>query len=129
MAILNIRQLPDDVHTRLRVRAAHNGRSMEAEARHILSHACAAEYATAEGSSLARDGANLVLPLTASQSKSAREYARRHHTTLEDLVSQLLDRELAADDARSIDELFALMDNARGDLQGRTWSRDELYRV
>ena len=40
MAILNIRNLPDDIHSRLRVRAAQNGRSMEAEARAILTAAC-----------------------------------------------------------------------------------------
>jgi plasmid stability protein len=36
MAILNVRNLPDDVHAKLRVRAAKAGRSMEAEARAIL---------------------------------------------------------------------------------------------
>ncbi|MGH9464757.1 MAG: FitA-like ribbon-helix-helix domain-containing protein [Thermoanaerobaculia bacterium] len=36
MAVLNIRNLPPEVHTRLRVRAAKAGRSMEAEARAIL---------------------------------------------------------------------------------------------
>jgi hypothetical protein len=41
MAILNVRNLPDSVHARLRVRAAHSGRSMEAEARAILTAACA----------------------------------------------------------------------------------------
>ena len=40
MAVLNIRKLPEDVHRALRVRAAGNGRSMEAEARAILSEAC-----------------------------------------------------------------------------------------
>jgi hypothetical protein len=40
MAILNIRNLPDAVHARLRIRAAQNGRSMEAEARAILAGAC-----------------------------------------------------------------------------------------
>ena len=40
MAILNIRNLPDDVHVELRVRAARHGKSMEAEAREILAHAC-----------------------------------------------------------------------------------------
>ena len=39
MATLNIRKLPDDVHTKLRVRAARHGRSMEAEARQILAEA------------------------------------------------------------------------------------------
>lgn len=40
MATLNIRNLPDPVHARLRLRAARGGRSMEAEARAILSDAC-----------------------------------------------------------------------------------------
>jgi plasmid stability protein len=40
MATLNIRNLPDEVHKRLRMRAAKHGRSMEAEARDILAEAC-----------------------------------------------------------------------------------------
>jgi plasmid stability protein len=36
MATLTIRQLDEKTKTRLRVRAAHHGRSMEAEAREIL---------------------------------------------------------------------------------------------
>lgn len=40
MAILNIRNLPDEVHSRLRVRAARAGRSMEAEVREILTEIC-----------------------------------------------------------------------------------------
>ena len=36
MASITIRNLDDDVKTRLRVRAADNGRSMEEEARQIL---------------------------------------------------------------------------------------------
>ena len=39
MATLTIRNLPDDVHARLRVRAAKAGRSMEAEARSIIESA------------------------------------------------------------------------------------------
>jgi plasmid stability protein len=39
MSILNIRNLPDDVHHALRQRAAQNGTSMEAEARAILTAA------------------------------------------------------------------------------------------
>lgn len=40
MATLNIRNLPEDVHRRLRIRAARAGRSMEAEAREIITAAC-----------------------------------------------------------------------------------------
>lgn len=41
MAVVTIRNIPDDVRDRLRVRAAKRGRSMEAEARAILTAACA----------------------------------------------------------------------------------------
>ncbi len=43
MATLNIRGLSDEVHQRLRLRAARNGRSMEAEARGILAESLAAD--------------------------------------------------------------------------------------
>ncbi|MFQ5421565.1 MAG: plasmid stabilization protein [Anaerolineae bacterium] len=39
MAVLNIRNLSGDVHAQLRIRAAKAGRSMEAEARAILTKA------------------------------------------------------------------------------------------
>lgn len=41
MATLTIRKLDDSVKAKLRVRAAEHGRSMEEEAREILSHAIA----------------------------------------------------------------------------------------
>ncbi len=40
MAVLNIRNLPDEVRDHLRIRAAKAGISMEAEARSILTLAC-----------------------------------------------------------------------------------------
>jgi hypothetical protein len=40
MPVLNIRNLPAEVHARLRIRAAEAHRSMEAEARAILTEAC-----------------------------------------------------------------------------------------
>jgi plasmid stability protein len=43
MATLSVRNLLDEVHHRLRVRAAEHGRSMEAEARAILTEACASQ--------------------------------------------------------------------------------------
>ena len=39
MATLTIRNLPDEVRKELRVRAARNGRSMEAEARQVIADA------------------------------------------------------------------------------------------
>ena len=39
MAILTVRNVPEDVHRALRVRAAQNGRSTESEVRDILASA------------------------------------------------------------------------------------------
>ena len=131
MAILNIRRLSDGVHARLRVRAARAGRSMEAEAREILARACGEDYDAPGGSSEVRDaaGPGLSLNLTPGQLQSARGHAERRGTTLEDLLRQLLERELAADEGPWYDDLFARMDAAGGDSGGATWTRDEIHRV
>jgi plasmid stability protein len=52
MAVLNIRNLPDEVRERLRVRAARHGRSMEAEVRAILAEACEKDEAREPPSAL-----------------------------------------------------------------------------
>lgn len=49
MASITIRNLDDDVKSRLRKRAAGNGRSMEEEARLILAHAVEREAVPAKG--------------------------------------------------------------------------------
>lgn len=49
MASITIRNLDDEVKTRLRVRAADNGRSMEEEARIILRDAVDPEVSLAKG--------------------------------------------------------------------------------
>lgn len=36
MAMLTVRNLPDEIHRALRIQAAHNGRSMEAEIQAIF---------------------------------------------------------------------------------------------
>jgi plasmid stability protein len=48
MPTLTIRNLPDNVHAALRVRAAKNGRSMEEEARVLLAAAAANENKSEE---------------------------------------------------------------------------------
>ena len=68
MASITIRNLDDDVKTRLRVRAAGNGRSMEEEARLILGDAVEAEAETRDVASIIRsyfgptNGVDLELP-------------------------------------------------------------------
>ena len=56
MAMLTLRNIPDEVHRALRVRAAQHGHSMEAEVREILENAVAPEGRVKLGSLLADIG-------------------------------------------------------------------------
>ncbi|WP_374692183.1 plasmid stabilization protein [Accumulibacter sp.] len=61
MAILTVRNLPDDVHRALRVRAAQHGRSTEAEVREILAIAVKPETRVRLGEALAALGRKVGL--------------------------------------------------------------------
>lgn len=56
MAMLTVRNIPDEVHRALRVRAAQRGHSMEAEVREILESAVNPEGRVKLGSLLADMG-------------------------------------------------------------------------
>lgn len=62
MATMTIRNLDDDVKTRLRVRAARHGVSMEEEARSILRAALAVDPEAGSGSTLVRAIRERVAP-------------------------------------------------------------------
>lgn len=61
MAMLTIRNLPDDVHRALRVRAAQHGHSTEEEVRAILASAVKAEARVPMGDALAALGRDIGL--------------------------------------------------------------------
>lgn len=61
MAMLTIRNLPDDVHRVLRVQAAHHGRSTEAEVREILAAAVKPASLIRLGDALEALGRNIGL--------------------------------------------------------------------
>ena len=61
MPSITIRNVPDDVHRALRVRAAQNGRSAEAEIRDILAKAAKPEGRVMLGSLLASIGSEAGL--------------------------------------------------------------------
>lgn len=56
MAMLTVRNLPDDVHRALRARAAERGRSTEAEVRDILANAVMPEARLRMGEALSTLG-------------------------------------------------------------------------
>ena len=61
MAILTVRNVPDDVHRALRVRAAKHGRSTEAEVREILATVVKPEKRVRVGDALAAIGRKVGL--------------------------------------------------------------------
>ncbi len=61
MAMLTVRNLPDEVHRALRVRASIHGRSTEAEVREILGSAVKSEGRVKLGSLLADIGRQIKL--------------------------------------------------------------------
>jgi plasmid stability protein len=61
MAMLTVRNLPDDVHRALRVRAAQHGHSTEAEVREILASAVKPETRIRMGEALVAWGRTLGL--------------------------------------------------------------------
>lgn len=61
MAMLTVRNVPDDVHRALRVRAALHGRSTEAEVREILASAVKPETRVRLGDALAALGRTIGL--------------------------------------------------------------------
>lgn len=61
MAILTVRNVPDDVQRALRVRAAQHGRSMEAEVREILAAVVKPEKRVRVGEALAAIGRKIGL--------------------------------------------------------------------
>jgi len=89
MATLTIRNLPDHVRDELRVRAARNGRSMEAEARALLEKGVVTEPASneagAKGSALSE--AEIRERVKAIQA-ALRPYAPRDMLASEQLIAE-----------------------------------------
>ena len=61
MAMLTVRNLPDDIHRALRVRAAQHGHSTEAEVREILAMAVKPENRVRMGEALTALGREIGL--------------------------------------------------------------------
>ena len=70
---------------------------------------------------------NITLALDDKTLEAGRTYARRHNTTLNSLVRELLVKAVVADRAAAVREMFRLMDAHPGSSDGKRWSRDELY--
>lgn len=75
MAVVTVRNLPDEVHRALRVRAAKNGRSTEAEIRTILEEAVKPKNRLKVGSELAAFGDKFSLDLQIAREQESTRIA------------------------------------------------------
>lgn len=73
---------------------------------------------------------NVTIALDEDVLKAGREYARAHHTSLNNLIRRLLERTvMRRQEEGAWDRFFELADKAGGDSKGKRWKREDLYRV
>jgi hypothetical protein len=73
---------------------------------------------------------NITLAIDEEILEASRRYARKHNTTLNALVRQLLERTVRQNSKGIVEELFRLMDKHPGHpAEGYRYRRDDAYDV
>jgi plasmid stability protein len=72
---------------------------------------------------------NITISLDEDLLKSGRQYAEKHHTSVNALIRNLLEQTVKNDSAQWVEECFSLMDRANARSKGKTWKREDLYDV
>ena len=70
---------------------------------------------------------NVTLSIEEKLLKAGREYAKKHHTSLNNLIRKMLIKTVQTSTGRCLDECFELMDRAGGNSKGKRWNREDLY--
>ena len=70
---------------------------------------------------------NITLALDDETLSAGRAYAKRHHTTLNQLVRDLLRRHVVQNPEAKVREMFRLMDKHPLDTKGWKWNRADAY--
>ena len=71
---------------------------------------------------------NVTLAVEDKLLQDSREYAQRHHTTLNAMVRKLLQQTVTRPSSENwMKELFRLADDAHGNSGGWKWNREEIY--
>lgn len=74
--------------------------------------------------------ANVTISLQDDLIKSAREYAQKHKTSLNALIRDLLKKHVFKTPSQSwFEDCVKKMKKAKGNSQGKKWTREDLYRV
>ncbi|MFO7871671.1 MAG: DUF6364 family protein [Kiritimatiellia bacterium] len=73
---------------------------------------------------------NVTIALDEDVVNAGREYARQHHTSLNNMIRELLERTVMRKSNESAcEKFFELADKAGGDSRGWRWNREELYDI
>jgi len=72
---------------------------------------------------------NITLSIDEDTLKAGREYAKKHHISLNALIRRLLKQTIKKESGKWIEESFRLMDEATANSEGKKWTRGDLYRV
>jgi hypothetical protein len=72
---------------------------------------------------------NVTISIDEDLLKSARQYAEKHHTSVNALIRKMLEQTVKQDSIQWIEECFSLMDRAGVRSDGKKWKRGDLYDV
>ncbi|MBW1803886.1 MAG: ribbon-helix-helix protein, CopG family [Deltaproteobacteria bacterium] len=72
---------------------------------------------------------NITISLDEDLLKAGREYARKHHTSVNALIRKLLEQTVRSQSEDWLDECFNLMDQAEVNSKGQRRKREDLYNV
>jgi hypothetical protein len=72
---------------------------------------------------------NITISIDEKLLKFGRQYAEKHHTSVNALIRNLLEQTVKTDSIQWLDECFALMDRANAHSRGKRWKREDLYDV
>ena len=72
---------------------------------------------------------NITISIDEDLIRSGREYAKKHNTSLNALIRQLLEQTVRSNSKEWREDCFRLMDKTDADSKGKRWSRQELYDV
>jgi len=73
--------------------------------------------------------ANVTISIDDKTLKESRDYAKRHGTSLNALIRQMLKQRVSSNNKAWIDECINMMDSAGVSSGGIKWTRDDLYDV
>jgi len=73
--------------------------------------------------------ANVTISIDDKTLKESRDYAKRHNTSLNALIRQMLKQRVSSTNKAWIDECISMMDSAGASSGGINWTRDDLYDV